>query len=165
MVEVQSDRSLPPDSVCVERLVAATPAQIWRIWSSPAGMQRWLKVCLFQPRLGGRVLLDTSTTGDNRIVVWGRVRELSEARRLSFGWRVLYENGAVWPADTLVSLDCEERSGGSLVRLTHSGFAALGELAARSYSIYYHCWVETPFMQRLEAQTQKTQIDLDEPDE
>jgi uncharacterized protein YndB with AHSA1/START domain len=144
------DLSLAPDSVCVERSLSCSPVRAWEIVGSSAGMQRWMGFVQFQARLNGRILLDTSTTGDDRIVVWGRICRWEPERCVSFGWRVLHESGQVWPVETVVSVELEEHAGACLARLTHSGFAALGEAAPQAYSVYHHCWVETQFMPRLQ---------------
>jgi uncharacterized protein YndB with AHSA1/START domain len=147
------DLSRPLDEVRVERDLKASAARIWALWTSDAGMRRWMGFDLFQPRVRGRHLRDANAAGpEDRIIIWGRITELQEQSHIAMTWRVLRENGTVWPADTLLRLELEERGGLCTVRLIHSGFAALGDTAEGNYKVYHHCWVQTNYLQQLGEQ-------------
>lgn len=148
------DLSQPADEVRVARVLKASPARVWRVLASADGMQQWMGMQLFQAQLGGRLLLDTNAAGpDDRIIIWGRVTELLEAQRLGMTWRVMREDGSAWPLDTLLCIELEPVAEGCRVTLVHSGFAALGDGAEKSYQVYHHCWVETPCLRRLDEQS------------
>ncbi|MCC7477400.1 SRPBCC domain-containing protein [bacterium] len=145
------DHSQAPDEVRVSRLLKASPQRVWQVIASEAGMRQWMGLQLFQPQLDGRVLYDTNAGPGERIIIWGRVKELIQEQRISMSWRVMRENGWMWPQDTLLSLELEELAAGCRVTLLHSGFAALGESAAVSYQVYHHCWVQTSYLQLLDS--------------
>ncbi len=146
------DLSKPVDEVRVVRLLRASPQRVWRLIASEAGMRQWMGMHLFQPEPGGRMLRDADAGPGERIIIWGRVTELEAQQRLSMTWRVMRENGWMWPQDTLLSLELEPAESGCRVTLVHCGFAALGESAAISYQVYHHCWVASGYMSSLDDQ-------------
>jgi uncharacterized protein YndB with AHSA1/START domain len=148
------DLSTPGAEVVVERTIAALPAAVWRIVGDPEGMRRWLGMLNYQPRVGGRVLLDQTagaTEDAPRLIVYGRVTAYVPESEVTFTWCGFMESRSFWPADTLVSITLVPEGDATVVRLTHSGFAALGGPEAQAfYRAYHHCWVQSGYMQRLD---------------
>ena len=145
------DLSAPPGTVRVARRINAGPEHVWRIIGTAEGMAQWLGAAVFQPRIDGRVLLDTSgATRDDRIVVVGRVLEYEPPGELRFSWRQLYEDFSSWPAYTELRLTVTAQPGGSRIELSHSGLERLGQFSEQAYRVYHHCWVETRYLERLE---------------
>jgi uncharacterized protein YndB with AHSA1/START domain len=148
------DFSRPGDTVIVERAIAAPPDKIWALWTDAKRMTAWMSFVNYQPRLGGRILLDQTagaTDADPRMIIFGRVAELAPQQRIAFSWRGFMEDLRVWPADTLVTLELRAAASGCTVRLSHSGFAAQEGWREPLYSAYHHCWVQGGFMERLDA--------------
>jgi uncharacterized protein YndB with AHSA1/START domain len=144
------DRSADQFTVSVERSIAASPERIWEIIASGDGMRQWMNMLNFQPVANGRILLDSSgASAAERLIIYGRVLEITELERIRFSWRVLAEDGALWPDYTEVSLSLEPQADATLVRLMHSGFEKLAEFRSQAYSVYHHCWVQTPYLERL----------------
>ena len=109
----EHDLSSEFDVVEVERLIAATPERLWQIVGSAEGMRDWLSLCVFQPRLGGRILLDTSGSNEaDRIVVFGRITALEAERHVAFSWAQLSSDRRVWPVDTLLEVSLSAQPGG-----------------------------------------------------
>ncbi|MCB1220780.1 MAG: SRPBCC domain-containing protein [Planctomycetales bacterium] len=147
------DESQDQYTVSVSRSIRATPERIWKVIGTAEGMRDWMYMLNWQPRLGGRMLLDVSGASEaERIIVFGRVLEIEEARLVRMSWRVLHEDGRLWPDDTEVAISLEPESGGTLVRLVHSGFERLAEHRSQAYSVYHHCWVQAAYLKRLDDQ-------------
>lgn len=147
------DSSVGGITVEVSRSIRATPQRIWQVLGTEQGMREWMFMLRFQPRAGGRMLLDVSgASEDERIIVYGRVLEIEEERSLRMSWRVLHEDGRLWPDWTEVAIRLEPDGDTTLVRLLHSGFEKLAGFREQAYSVYHHCWVQAPYLQRLEEQ-------------
>lgn len=99
------DESQDQYTVSVSRSIRATPERIWKVIGTAEGMRDWMYMLNWQPRLGGRMLLDVSGASEaERIIVFGRVLEIEEARLVRMSWRVLHEDGRLWPDDTEVAI-------------------------------------------------------------
>ena len=85
-----------------------------------AGPRRGI-VCL-EPGLGGRLFESIEGEGTTHVVELGRVEAWDPPRRLAFSWRA--SNFAPHES-TRVEVEFAEQRSGTLVTLTHSGFAAL----------------------------------------
>ena len=146
------DTSTPFGTVSVERLIAAPPQRIWEVIGTADGMQRWLNLHHYQPRLDGRILLDTSGASEaQRIIVFGRITRYEPGQEVVFTWAQLTSDRQVWPVDTEVALSLQPRGDDTLVRFVHSGFDRLAEEQARkAYTVYHHCWVECGYLGYLE---------------
>ena len=146
-----TDLSQAEMSVEVERSIRATPERIWQVIGNADGMRSWMNMLNFQPKVGGRMLIDSSGASESdRLLVFGRVLEIREPQLLRMSWRVLHEDGRLWPAATELSLIVNAEDDGCVVRLLHSGFEKLAGFGSQAYSVYHHCWVQTPYLQRLE---------------
>ena len=85
-----------------------------------AGPRRGI-VCL-EPGLGGRLFESIEGEGTTHVVELGRVEAWDPPRRLAFSWRA--SNFAPHES-TRVEVEFAPQRSGTLITLTHSGFAAL----------------------------------------
>ena len=108
-----------PESLMVRReiQVAAPPATVFAFLTDPEKIMRWLGTdATSDPHPGGLYLVNVGGRNKAR----GEFTEVVPVHRLAykFGW----EGGQkVPPGSSLVEIDLEDKAGGTLVRLTHSG--------------------------------------------
>jgi uncharacterized protein YndB with AHSA1/START domain len=97
--------------------IAAPPATVFAFLTDPEKILRWMGTeATVEPHLDGLYLVNV--TGRN--IAEGRFTEVVPVHRLaySFGW----QGGAkVPPRSSLIEIDLIERTGGTLLRMTHSG--------------------------------------------
>ena len=118
----------PVDAVTADALeydlhIAATPETVWRFWTRPEDLVRWMgKVATLEPRSGGVFRLDYGQ-GD---IASGSVVEADPPRRLVFTWGWENPSDPVQPGGSTVevTLDPDGDGTGTRLRLRHSG---LGE--------------------------------------
>jgi uncharacterized protein YndB with AHSA1/START domain len=104
--------------VRTETHVAAPPATVFAFLIDPDKLLRWIgNGATMEPQPGGLYLLQKIA---GRNTARGSFKEVVPVHRLAytFGWD---ENPAVPPGSSLVEIDLVEQSGGTLVRMTHSG--------------------------------------------
>jgi uncharacterized protein YndB with AHSA1/START domain len=104
--------------VRTETHVAAPPATVFAFLIDPDKLLRWIgNGATMEPQPGGLYLLQKIA---GRNTARGTFKEVVPVHRLAytFGWD---ENPAVPPGSSLVEIDLVEQSGGTLVRMTHSG--------------------------------------------
>jgi uncharacterized protein YndB with AHSA1/START domain len=95
----------PPESVAVvERLLTATPDEVYDEWIDPTALLEWMcprpARCLrveADPRIGGRLRIDIED-GGAQFCVFGTYTELDRPTRLGFTWTC-----STWPDPTLRS--------------------------------------------------------------
>lgn len=123
----------PGDQARVSVAVAVAPADAFRVFTTE--IDRWWRrgaryrnagaargFVRIEAGVGGRVFEAIGDDGDARIVEIGRVLAWDPPRRLAFSWRAA--NFA--PHETTeVEVTFVAQSGGTLVTVTHRGFAAL----------------------------------------
>jgi uncharacterized protein YndB with AHSA1/START domain len=101
-----------------ETHVPAPPATVFAFFIDPEKLLRWMgNGAVMEPHPGGLYLLKDV---NGKSTARGTFREVVPVHRLaySFGWD---ENAEVPPGSSLIEIDLVEQSGGTLVRLTHSG--------------------------------------------
>ena len=103
----------------VERLLPASPDAVYRAWTDPATMARWMSpfgraevTADVRPGGGLRVAM---VEGDVRIEHTGEFRELDPPRRLSFTWRSPYTG----TEPSVVTVELIDRGGSTHLILTH----------------------------------------------
>jgi uncharacterized protein YndB with AHSA1/START domain len=119
----------PFPQLSVRRSYAAPAALVFRAFTEPEWLERWfrpsvevnVKVTELDLRIGGRYRFVFRFPGDHISVVIGEYRTIARPHRLAFTW--------TWEApdphagiDTLVTIDFNERRGGTELSLTHTGF-------------------------------------------
>ena len=92
------------EGVVVERLLPATPDEVYDEWLDPDALTEWMcprpARCLrveSDPRVGGRLRIDIEEAG-TQFYVHGSYTELDRPRRLGFTWSC-----STWPDPTLIT--------------------------------------------------------------
>ena len=97
--------------------VAAPREQVWRALTEPALVVQWMGALRFRPEAGHVFYLQPDRArrlaGDVTDAIACRIEILDAPRRLSFTWGL---------PDTFVDIRLRNISGGTHVRLTHSGW-------------------------------------------
>jgi uncharacterized protein YndB with AHSA1/START domain len=108
----------PSRTIAIERFVRAEPAKLWTLFTTPAGLERWIATSAdVDLREGGRIGMvmrgdcGAGTATENRILA------LEPERRLELEW----ERTAQW-GPTHVAVTFAPARGGTRVRLVQSGF-------------------------------------------
>ncbi|AZO73252.1 MULTISPECIES: SRPBCC domain-containing protein [unclassified Mesorhizobium] len=99
--------------------IAAPPATVFAFLTDPDKIVRWMgTAATTEPNPGGLYLLNLA----ERATARGQFTEVVPVHRLaySFGWE---GNDKTPPGSSLVEIDLVEESGGTRVKLTHSGLA------------------------------------------
>jgi len=102
--------------------IPAPPSAVWRQLSSEEALRRWLSTDLdIDLRVGGAYRM---LGADNETWISGTVLEMVPEGRLVLSW---FEEGTGWvhPARLLFTLSASP--GGTLVTLSHDGFAGIGK--------------------------------------
>jgi uncharacterized protein YndB with AHSA1/START domain len=117
----------------VEHRFAAPRDQVFDAWTNPEVLKRWWRasdgwgtpLAEVDPREGGSYRLSMKTDQGEVHTVFGEYREVTPPERLAFTWTWEEGPGPVMAGseNTLVVVEFEEDGDGTLVRLTHSGFA------------------------------------------
>lgn len=147
------DIAARPVLLRMRRVFDAPRALLWRAWSRPEILIRWMGPADWPAfsvtsdfRVGGawRIGLKSPATGET---LWqgGAYREIVEPERLvfTFKWDEGHEDGA--PVDTLVTVVLTEAADGR----TAMDFTQAGLKSARSRDAHQHGWAST--LDRLEA--------------
>lgn len=142
---------IPP--VVKELTVATTPARAFEIfWSEigawwplhthslSAATGQSARAIRFEPRLGGAI---TETTADGSEARWGEVTEWAPGRATAFTWQLSRPAAEA----THVRITFAATEAGARVTLSHSGWEAMGEEAAKARGNYDSGW-ETVFVTR-----------------
>jgi uncharacterized protein YndB with AHSA1/START domain len=99
--------------------IDAPPEVVWRFFTDPARMARWLGPADLDPRPGGE--LRFRLTGGPEPVVRGRFSELRPYEKLvfTFGWDPTPGVPDLPPGSTEVEVTLSARAGGTLLTLHH----------------------------------------------
>lgn len=109
-------------SLVIEKEMPHPPEKIWRALTQGALIKEWLMDNDFQPVAGHRFNFRSTPVPNWNGVIESEVLVVEPNKKLSFSWNALgLESVVVW---TL-----EATSGGTLVRLEHSGFGPDQEAA------------------------------------
>ncbi len=128
LVEATAD-DLDPRALVHEVTVPIPPAQVWPLWASAEGLQRWLvKRAKVDLRPGGAYeiyFLDDAPRGLQGSETC-RVLSFLPGRMLSFTWNAPPSLARTRPLHTWVVIELDEVAGGTRVRVTHTGWPASG---------------------------------------
>jgi uncharacterized protein YndB with AHSA1/START domain len=128
-----TDFNVPP--VVKTITVKCSPARAFRAFTAEAakwwplathsmrGLGKKVEICCFEEHVGGRVY---QRAEDGSEADWGRILAWDPPHRFAFSWLV---NVAPEQAQT-VAVEFTPVAEGTQVRLTHSGWEKLGEVAA-----------------------------------
>ncbi|MFL5923267.1 MAG: SRPBCC domain-containing protein [Gaiellaceae bacterium] len=117
----------------LEHGFAAPRERVFDAWTNAEVLRRWWRagegwetpLAEVDPREGGGYRLSMKTDEGEVHTVFGEYREVSPPERLAFTWT--WEEGPgpamTGSAGTLVVVEFHEDGDGTLVKLTHSGFA------------------------------------------
>jgi uncharacterized protein YndB with AHSA1/START domain len=118
----------------VQHRFAAPREQVFDAWTNPEVLKRWWRaadeggtpLAEVDAREGGAYRLSMKTREGEIHTVSGEYREVTTPERLSFTWTWEEGPGPVMAGseDTLVVVEFHEDGDGTLVKLTHSGFAS-----------------------------------------
>ncbi len=141
--------------VQLQRHIAAPTLHVWDTAASEAGMKAWLGPHIFEPHVGGRLLIDVLM--DQRWIMYGNVTVYAPPHALAVTWNELDPlKRSVMVFDTLVTLTFEEQDGGTLVTLRHDGFDHLPD-AETQYNNYKVGWESLNDLEMLAEMVEGTQ--------
>jgi uncharacterized protein YndB with AHSA1/START domain len=117
-----------PATLRITRTLPATRERVFRAWTDPQALARWLapsdqfstSVPEFDLRPGGRYRVEMRLA-DQTHVVGGAYREIRPPEKLVFTWR--WENEPAHTVETLVTVELFDRVGSTELVLTHERFA------------------------------------------
>ncbi len=111
--------------VMVKRTFPISRLKVFRAWTSPQALEAWFKpfgieitVGYFDLRVGGSFRFDFQQLSHHTSSITGTYLEIVEPQKLAFTW----SSPMTGDKDTLVTVQFEERDGGTEVILTHSRF-------------------------------------------
>ena len=120
-----------------ETHIAAPPATVFAFLTDPEKILSWMGTEASTEAHPGGLYLVKGIGGPHARTARGEFREVVPVHRLaySFGWE---GNEAVPPGSSLVEIDLVDQDGGTLLRMTHSGFpnAAEGASHGRGWAYY-----------------------------
>ncbi len=118
--------------IALQRRFRATPARVFRAWTEPAALREWwcppgwiagdIEIDL---RPGGTYRIEMRRIGGGeRVAVGGKFLEVIALRRLVYTWS--WEGAFPEIAATLVTVEIDGTSDGTLLTLRHESFDDLG---------------------------------------
>lgn len=113
-------------SLRLTRTIDANPDAVFRAWTDPDRMKRWMcpegavvEAAESDPVVGGAYRVVMRTDDGNRHTASGEYREIERPRRLVFTWGWEEEGASVDPGGSLVTVELEDRDGGTELVLLH----------------------------------------------
>jgi len=118
-------------SIVVERLMPHPPEKIWRALTEAHLIEQWLMTNDFEPRLGAEFMFQAKPMGEWDGAVRCVVTAFDPPRRLSYSWKGGSVSNPAYGAalDSLVEWTLSPETGGTRVRLEHSGFGPRNDMA------------------------------------
>jgi uncharacterized protein YndB with AHSA1/START domain len=105
-------------SIVIEEQYPYTPDEVWDALTDQAQLSEWLMNGNFQPRVGSEFELYWQGTDASNGMTRGKVLEMVKPKKLSYTW----EWGSKETPSTVVTFFLEPASGGTKLRLEHTGF-------------------------------------------
>ena len=122
------------DAVTVEVVYPHPIQRVWRALTDPQALGTWLMSNDFAPRVGHRFTFRTAPEQAWNGTVECEVERVEEPTLLAYTWR-----GGALPT-TLVTYTLSPVTGGTRLRLVHSGFAAGGPAALQVRDLLGQGW-------------------------
>jgi len=132
-----------PDAVVSEIDIAAPPARVFQALTTASELKRWFtspecpaKLWEMEPRLGGRYRYSTEkgsivVNGITEFECHGEILEYDPPRALAYTWLANWHDDVA--RRTVVRWELSPSSGGTHVKVTHSGLATM-PVARKDYS-------------------------------
>ena len=133
------------DAVVVEVVYAHPIERVWRALTDPKALGTWLMPNDFAPRVGHRFTFRTEPGQEWNGTVECEVTRVVEPTTLAYTWQ-----GGNLPV-TLVTYTLAAVTGGTRLRLVHSGFAAGGAAALRVRDLLSQGWASKVLREKLPA--------------
>jgi uncharacterized protein YndB with AHSA1/START domain len=112
--------------IVVDEVFPHAPETLWKALTSGALVGRWLGMTPtgFEPAKGKRFTFQTTPAGVWDGVIHCEVLEAIPNQRFAFSWKGGHESNAGYGSrlDTVVTFTMTKASGGTRLRLVHSGF-------------------------------------------
>ncbi|WP_149587120.1 GNAT family N-acetyltransferase [Tabrizicola flagellatus] len=102
--------------------IDAPPSRVWACLTDPAAVRVWFGAHMALDARPGGGFREVWRDGAREVVTAGRVLDFDPPSRLVLSWA-----DADWPAETRVTLVLNPEGTGTRLRLTHEGWAALGD--------------------------------------
>jgi uncharacterized protein YndB with AHSA1/START domain len=123
--------------ILVDEVFPHAPEAIWRALTNGALMARWLMAPTgFAPVVGTRFTFKTTPAGAWDGTIHCEVLHVQPNERLAYAWRGGHEDNVGYGSrlDTVVTFTLAKVSGGTRVRLVHSGFVPANATAFTNMS-------------------------------
>jgi uncharacterized protein YndB with AHSA1/START domain len=109
----------------IRRFINAPRDRVYSAWTDPAQLEQWFGPESVQThevvadvRVGGKYHWHLTNQEGEKMTVRGEYRELQPGRKIVFTWQ--WDDDEVWENRTsIVTVELEERDGGTDLRLTH----------------------------------------------
>jgi uncharacterized protein YndB with AHSA1/START domain len=137
-------------SIVLERTMPYPPEKIWRALTQSSLIAEWLMENTFEPRLGARFQFRAKPMGNWNGLVDCEITAFEPPSRLVYTWKggSVQNSGHGIALDSIVEWTLTPVSGGTRVRMEHSGF---GPQSASAYETMSGGWPRV--LERLERVT------------
>lgn len=143
-----------PLIVKLEIEILASPEKVWDVFSTQEGMQRWLGMRGYEPKIGGSYRMHV--THDGVFDFYGEVVTYNPPRELAFTWTEHEQGKDPWPIHTLVTILLTPTKNGTQVSLIHSGFDKLPpEISAGEHEGHIEGWKRSRALDELKEMVEE----------
>lgn len=109
--------------ITIERLFAIPSTKVWKALTDKKEMKQWyFDLDHFKAQKGFVFEFSGGPSPEKQYIHHCEITEVVPQKKLSYSWRYVS-----YPGNSLVSFDLDERDGGTLLRLTHSGLGSFGD--------------------------------------
>jgi uncharacterized protein YndB with AHSA1/START domain len=128
--------SIATKTITVEYDLPFPPAKVWRVLTEPKLLEGWLMPNDIAPVVAHKFTMRTQPMGSWDGVVHCEVLTVEPPRRLVYSWKGGARDNPAYgqPLDTVLTFTLQEKPGGTLLLLEHSGFTDQNEFAFTAMS-------------------------------